>query len=75
MKTIKIVFNKDNSREVEAFGFRGQSCKDATEFLETILGRTAEVKQKAEWFFQNARLIKDVRKASNLQVDTTKLCG
>lgn len=35
-KRVEITFSKDGSVRIEAFGFVGQSCKEATKFLEKI---------------------------------------
>lgn len=39
--------------KIEAKGFNGGSCKDATEFLKKSLGKCTEFKKKAEWYEKN----------------------
>jgi len=40
MKKVEIVFGNDGSVTVEAFGFKGASCEEATEFLNKIFSRS-----------------------------------
>ena len=71
-KMTKITFHKDGTRTVEAIGYQGQSCKEATKYLEDALGIAGEAVRKAEWFLENTESIKQAKK---LGVDSTKLCG
>lgn len=49
MKMIKLDFPPDGgSPTIEAEGFTGTSCKDATEFIERALGKVSERKAKPE---------------------------
>ena len=48
MKKIKITIGADGSTKVEALGFQGASCEDATRSLEEALGDTTEKKLKPE---------------------------
>ena len=52
-KTITIIVAPDGKTKVEAHGFDGQSCTDATKFLETALGRKTEQQFKPEYFSTN----------------------
>jgi glutathionylspermidine synthase len=52
-KTITITVSPNGKTTVEANGFTGQSCKDATKFLETVLGRKTEQQYKPEFFATN----------------------
>jgi len=38
---------------VEAHGFRGNSCQDATRFLRDALGDCTDFQRKAEWYEHN----------------------
>ncbi len=52
-RQIVLKFNKETGEvEIEALGFKGKSCAEATAFLKS-LGATTEFKQKAEWFETN----------------------
>ena len=47
---IEIIFDKaTGAAKVEAMGFHGKSCKDATKFLDS-LGSKSNTKHKAEFF-------------------------
>lgn len=67
---IEILYGPEGEIVIEAFGFKGKSCKEATKFLEDALGKAVNVKQKVEWHFRNAENIqrtkKFVRTPSNL---------
>lgn len=57
MKKILMKFNlKTGQAKVEAEGFKGTSCADATKFLKDTLGEVTDFKQKAEWFETNLEL-------------------
>lgn len=49
-KEIEVVFAADGSVSIEALGFEGKSCEDATKELEKVLGTTTEEKKKPEWY-------------------------
>ena len=50
---IKLVFDIETGEtQVEAQGFKGSSCKDATKFLES-LGNKTDFQRKREWFETN----------------------
>lgn len=38
-KKVEITFGKDGSVSVEAFGFKGASCEEATAFLDQLFGK------------------------------------
>jgi hypothetical protein len=71
-KMTKITFHKDGTRSVEAIGYHGSSCKEATKYLEDALGIAGEAVRKAEWFLENTESIKQAEK---LGLDSTKFCG
>ena len=50
MKTITLIIAPDGKTKVEAHGFTGSSCTDATKFIETALGRKTEQQFKPEYF-------------------------
>lgn len=57
MKEIILQFDLDSGEvAVEAKGFAGPSCKQATEFIEKSLGQSKDFKRKAEWFASNIRV-------------------
>jgi hypothetical protein len=41
-KKVVITFGKDGSVRSEAFGFKGESCKEATAFLDPLFGEGKE---------------------------------
>ena len=49
---------------VEAQGFKGSSCADATKFLKDTLGQVSDFQKKAEWFEKNLEVAGQVN--SNL---------
>ena len=53
---------------VEADGFAGKGCKDATKFLEEALGTAADTKKKKEFFSlaQTSACCKRTYKVQNL---------
>lgn len=54
MKEIILKFDiKTGECKIEANGFKGSSCKDATEFLKKTLGTCSDFQKKAEWYEQN----------------------
>ena len=74
MKKIEVLFNEETGEvKIEALGYRGKSCKEATEFLEKALGTEVDVKQKAEWQLRNSEFVSATKKATG--IDTEKLCG
>jgi len=52
--------------KIEAKGFKGQSCKNATKFLRDTLGQTTDFQKNAEWYEKNIE--------QGLQVNSN-LCG
>jgi len=41
--------------EVEAVGFKGKSCEQATKFLKDTLGKMTDFKRKTEWYEENLK--------------------
>jgi len=63
MKRIEIEYFEDGTTKVEAFGFEGASCMEATKEIEERHGTVQKVEHKPE-FYEKGSL-----------VDATKLCG
>lgn len=40
--------------KIEAKGFTGNSCAEATRFLKDVLGQCTDYQVKAEWYEENA---------------------
>jgi len=54
MKEIILKFDiKTGECKIEAQGFKGSSCQDATRFLKDTLGQVSDFQKKAEWFEKN----------------------
>lgn len=49
-KKVEIILGKDGSIKVEAFGFKGESCEEATMFLDRIFGKAKNKKVKNSYF-------------------------
>ena len=52
MKIIEIVVSPQGKSKVETKGFVGNSCQQASMFIESALGKRAEVKLKPEFHNQ-----------------------
>jgi len=62
MKEIEIIVSSDGQVQVEAKGFRGQSCAKATaDFLKELGGEQCETK-KSEWYQTETTCAKQVVK-------------
>jgi len=56
-KKIVLKFDKRTGKvAIEAMGFTGSSCEQATKFLRGTLGEMEDFQQKAEWFETNLEL-------------------
>ena len=71
-KKIEILFGPNGEIEIEAFGYKGRGCKDASKFLEDALGTAKDIKSKSEWFLKNAESIQTAKKYG---YNPAKLCG
>lgn len=49
-KTVKITLGKDGSVRVEASGFKGESCEEATAFLDKIFGKAEKRTHKDSYY-------------------------
>jgi len=67
MKEIILKFScLTGEAKVEAKGFKGSSCKDATKFLRDTLGDVKDFQKKSEWFETSLELNNHIN---------TNLCG
>ncbi len=55
MKEIEVVIHPDGSVSVEARGYDGTDCEEATRFLEQALGKVQQRKHKPEYYRRAAR--------------------
>lgn len=54
MKEIVLKFSlQTGEAKVEAHGFKGSSCQDATKFLRDTLGKCTDFQRKVEWYEEN----------------------
>lgn len=44
---------KTGEAKIEASGFKGKSCQEATKFLKDTLGECTDFQRKAEWYEEN----------------------
>ena len=72
MKQIKILFGPNGEIEIEAIGYKGKGCKEATKFLEEALGTERDTKRKVEWFLQNAE---SVQRGKGYGYNPAQICG
>ena len=50
MKTIEITVSPTGDTSVEAMGFKGADCEQATRFIEEALGQNAKITKKPEYY-------------------------
>lgn len=50
MKTIEIIVSPSGQLTINAAGFAGADCEQATAFLEQALGEAGQKQRKPEWF-------------------------
>ena len=72
MKKITVMFGPEGQIQIEAHGYKGKSCEDATKFLAEALGTEKDTKHKIEWFMRNAEAN---QKAAKFGVNASMLCG
>ena len=53
-KTIEIIVQADGSLKIEAVGFQGADCEQATAFLDEALGAVQDRKRKPEYHARRA---------------------
>ena len=57
MPKIELRFStKTGETRIEAQGFKGPSCADATKFLRDTLGECKDFQEKAEWYEVNLEM-------------------
>jgi len=57
MKEIVLKFSlQTGEAKIEAQGFKGSSCQDATKFLRDTLGQVSDFQKKSEWFEENLEM-------------------
>lgn len=49
-KKVEITLGKDGSVRIEAFGFKGGSCEEATAFLENLFGKPEKKEYKSSYY-------------------------
>lgn len=57
-REIELIINPDGSTSIEALGFEGKACEDATRELEKALGETIESKRKSDYYKQPDQRVK-----------------
>jgi hypothetical protein len=57
MKTIKVQFAPDGTSKVEAFGFSGKACVDATRAIEAAIGKSSQRTDKKEMHVKAVRTV------------------
>jgi len=72
-KQVVVRYGPDGEIEIEAIGYKGKGCKEATKFLEDLLGEVTNLEEKAEWWQRNGAEVRRVRKKYGIRTD--KLCG
>jgi hypothetical protein len=72
-KYITVDITTKGEVKVEAHGFEGVGCKEATKLIEAALGDSTNVKYKAEWWALNGKHVLDAEKQFGIRTD--KLCG
>jgi hypothetical protein len=55
MREIEVVIHPDGSISVEAHGYEGADCEEATRFVEQALGRVRQRKRKPEYYRRAAQ--------------------
>lgn len=58
-KRVEIILGADGSVKVEALGFTGTSCLEATEFLDDLFGSPSSVDLKDEYYSTDKTTVVD----------------
>ena len=53
MKTIEIIVSPKGESRIETKGFVGNSCREASKFIESALGKTSTETLKPEFYIQH----------------------
>ena len=72
-KQIKILYGPNGEIEIEALGYQGKGCKDASKFLEDALGTERDTKLKCEMFIINGDSIERYKQYGGC--NPAQLCG
>jgi len=54
-RSIEILVRPDGTLNIDAVGFKGADCEEATKFFETALGVTLQKRHKPEYHQSNRR--------------------
>lgn len=54
-KKVEITVGKDGSVRVEAFGFKGASCEEATAFLDNLFGKASKIDHKDSYYEEEVK--------------------
>jgi len=52
MPRVEVTLSKDGLIKTEAFDFEGESCEDATKFIDDLFGAPEEVEKKPEYYIK-----------------------
>jgi hypothetical protein len=52
-RTIEIIFSSSGEIQIDAVGFKGADCEQATRFLEEALGKILQKQRKPEYHQRN----------------------
>ena len=63
MKTIEITIAADGSTKVEANGFTGSSCREASKFIRDALGKSRDEKLKSEFYLRNNQQQRNIERS------------
>ena len=58
MKSIEITFKTDGTTKIEAIGFKGKGCQQATADFEKALGQVTNDKKKTEFYQKQQTTLK-----------------
>jgi len=50
MREIEVTIHPDGTISIEAHGYEGADCEDATRFIEQALGKVQQRKRKPEYY-------------------------
>lgn len=59
MPTIEFIIDEDGSVSIEAMGFKGKSCENATREIEKMLGRVTNRTRKKEYYLSESTKVKE----------------
>ena len=56
-KKVEIILGKDGSVKIEAFGFKGGTCEEATKFIDQLFGAKKSKKYKSSYYEQQEQVV------------------